>query len=46
MRPKKNMAVVFDNYEEAAPLAGDIRCEHAGTPPAVGTKYAINVRAI
>ena len=41
--PRARAALAFDNYQHESPYRGDHRCSHAGQPPRVGTKYAINV---
>lgn len=41
VRPRKGAALAFNNYREDSPTLGDMRCFHAGTPPQVGTKYAV-----
>lgn len=43
VQPKACSALAFDNYREESPQRGDSRCFHAGEPPLVGTKHAINV---
>ena len=42
VRPRARAALAFDNYLPGE-LRGDQRCFHAGRPPKVGTKYAVNV---
>ena len=42
VRPKAYAALAFDNYMPGQ-ARGDQRCFHAGQPPLVGTKYAVNV---
>lgn len=43
VKPLANAALAFDNYHEASRAIGDPRCFHAGAPPKVGSKYALNV---
>ena len=42
VRPRAQSALVFDNYLEGE-VRGDMRCMHAGEPPKLGTKFAVNV---
>ena len=42
VRPEARAALAFDNYLEGE-VRGDQRCFHAGEPPSVGTKFAVNV---